>query len=211
MICISFQVITRCHQAWICLSHCCLGPVYTGWSVIYWNATGMPLLDPVYTGILLGDPASTCRVHWSTTGKAYLILPHTWMPLVKLWLFSLRWNFTGYSVTLPTPHTNSSNVWGFQHQYVHALDISTFIVFVYLGLQFKWNQLRWNNYRHTNFIHKGLQTGKWPGLLNSKPDSLSTLGYQWTDYDYTGTTMADAMSHWCPSGNTAFICIRGTH
>ena len=42
------------------LSQCTLaGPVYTG----------MPLVDPVYTGIPLGDSASTCRVHWNTTGK----------------------------------------------------------------------------------------------------------------------------------------------
>ena len=44
-------------------------PVYTGWSSVYWNATGMPLADPVYTGIPLGHPANTCRVHWNTTGK----------------------------------------------------------------------------------------------------------------------------------------------
>ena len=44
-------------------------PVYTGWSNVHWNATGMPLVDPVYTGIPLGDPANTCRVHWNTTGK----------------------------------------------------------------------------------------------------------------------------------------------
>ena len=44
-------------------------PVYTGWSSVHWNATGMPLVDPVYTGIPLGDPANTCRVHWNTTGK----------------------------------------------------------------------------------------------------------------------------------------------
>ena len=44
-------------------------PVYTGWSSVHWNATGMPLVDPVYTGIPLGAPANTCRVHWNTTGK----------------------------------------------------------------------------------------------------------------------------------------------
>ena len=44
-------------------------PVYTGWSSVHWNATGMPLDDPVYTGISLGHPANTCRVHWNTTGK----------------------------------------------------------------------------------------------------------------------------------------------
>ena len=44
-------------------------PVYTGWSSIHWNATGMPLVDPVYTGIPLGDTAITSRVHWNTTGE----------------------------------------------------------------------------------------------------------------------------------------------
>ena len=44
-------------------------PVYTGWSSVHWNATGMPLVDPVYTGKPLGDPANTCRVHWNTTRK----------------------------------------------------------------------------------------------------------------------------------------------
>ena len=28
-------------------------PVYTGWSSVHWNATGMLLVDPVYTGIPL--------------------------------------------------------------------------------------------------------------------------------------------------------------
>ena len=42
-------------------------PVHTGWSSVHWNATKMPLVDPVYTGISLGDPANTCRVHhWKT-------------------------------------------------------------------------------------------------------------------------------------------------
>ena len=44
-------------------------PVYTGESSVHWNATGMPLVDPVYSGIPLGDPANICRVHWYTTGK----------------------------------------------------------------------------------------------------------------------------------------------
>ena len=43
--------------------------VYTGWSSVHCNATGAPLVDPVYTGIPLGDPATTWRVHWNTTGK----------------------------------------------------------------------------------------------------------------------------------------------
>ena len=101
----------------------------------------------------------------------------------------------------------SSNVWVPQHNSVHALDMSTIIVFVYLGLQFKWNQLSWNNSCYTSFIHKGLHAGKWTGLMTSKPDSANTLGYHWTDY--TGTTLADAITQWCPSGNPVLICIIG--
>ena len=40
-------------------------------------AIGMPLVDPVYTGIPLGDPANTYRVHWNTTEKTKLKLPPT--------------------------------------------------------------------------------------------------------------------------------------
>ena len=71
--------------------------------------------------------------------------------------------------------------------------------FVYVGLQFKWNQLRSHNFRHTSCIHKELYAGKWPELMASKPDPVSTLGYHWTDY--TGTTLAAAITQWCPSGN----------
>ena len=45
--------------------------------------------------------------------------------------------------------------------------------------------------------------------MTSKPDSVSTLGYHWADF--TGTTLADAITHWCPSGNPVLICIIGTH
>ena len=78
-----------------------------------------------------------------------------------------------------------------------------------LGLQVKWNQFSSNNYHHTNCIHKGSHAGKWPDLMTSKPDSVSTLGYHWTDY--TGTTLADASNQWCPSGDPVLICIIGTH
>ena len=94
----------------------CPEPVYTGWSSVHWNATGMPLVDPVYTGIPLGEPANTCRVHLNTTGKTYLKQPHTGMPLEKLswkcptlrchWIntnFSnLHWNTAGKTVTAHT-------------------------------------------------------------------------------------------------------------
>ena len=61
-------------------------PVYTGWSSLHWNATGMPLVDQVYTGIPLGVSANTCRVHWNTTGKIIETVPH--------------WNATGEPLTI---------------------------------------------------------------------------------------------------------------
>ena len=58
--------------------------------------------------------------------------------------------------------------------------------------------------------------------MTSKPDSVSTLGYHWTDrtgrplepqvhWDATGTTLADASIQWCSSGDPVLICIIGTH
>ena len=58
--------------------------------------------------------------------------------------------------------------------------------------------------------------------MTSNPDSVSTLGYHWTDrtgrplepqvhWDATGTTLADACTQWCPSGDPVLICIIGTH
>ena len=93
---------------------------------------------------------------------------------------------------------------------------------MYLGLQVKWNQFSSNNSHHTSCIHKGSHGGKWPDLMSSKPDYVSTLGYHWTDHtgrrlepqvhwDATGTTLADASTQWCPSGDPVLICIIGTH
>ena len=103
----------------------------------------------------------------------------------------------------------SSNVWVIQHRSVHSLDMSTIIVCVYLWLQFKWNQLSSNNSRHTSCIHKGLHALKWPDLMTSKPDTVITLGCHWTDY--TGTKLADGMTHGSSSSNPVLTCIIGTH
>ena len=113
-------------------------------------------------------------------------------------------------------------MWVLQHHTVHAFDMSNIIVFVYLGLQVKWNQLSSNNSHHTLDIHKGSHAGEWPDLMTSKPDSVSTQGYHWADHtgrplepqvhwDGTGTTLADASTQWCFSGNLVLICIIGTH
>ena len=94
--------------------------------------------------------------------------------------------------------------------------------FVYLGLQVKWNQFSSNNSHHTCCIHKGSHAGKWPDLMTSKPESVSTLRYHWTDHtgrplepqvhwDVIGTTLADASTQWCPSGDPVLICIIGAH
>ena len=113
-------------------------------------------------------------------------------------------------------------MWLLQHHAVHAFDMSTIIGFVYLGLQVKLNQFSSNNSHHTRCIQKGSHAGKWPGLMTSKPDSVSTPGYHWTDHtgrplepqvhwDATGTTLADANTQWCSSGDSVLICIIGTH
>ena len=58
--------------------------------------------------------------------------------------------------------------------------------------------------------------------MSSKPDSVSALGYYWTDHtgrplesqvhwDATGTTLVDASTQWCSSGDPVLICIIGTH
>ena len=113
-------------------------------------------------------------------------------------------------------------MWVLQHHSVHAFDMSTIIVFVYLGLQVKWNHFSSNKSHRTSCIHKGSHAGNWPDLMTSKPDSVSTLRYHWTDHtgrplepqvhwDATGTTLADASTQWCPSGAPVLICIIGTH
>ena len=109
-----------------------------------------------------------------------------------------------------------------QHHSVHAFDMSTINISVYLGLQVKWNPFSSNNSHHTSCQHKGLHAGKWPGLITSKPDSVTTLEYHWTDHagtplepqvhwDATGTTLADVSTQWCSNRDPVLICIIGTH
>ena len=43
-------------------------PVYTGWSSVHGNATGMPLVDLVYTGIPLENLVETAP-HWNATAE----------------------------------------------------------------------------------------------------------------------------------------------
>ena len=48
----------------------------------------------------------------------------------------------------------SPNAWVLQHQRMRLKNMSTILVFVYLGLQFKRNQFSSNICRHTSFKHK---------------------------------------------------------
>ena len=94
--------------------------------------------------------------------------------------------------------------------------------FLYFGLQVKLNRFSSNDSHHISCIYKGSHAGKWPDLMTSKPDSVSTLGYHWTyhtgrplepqvHWDATATTLADASTQWCSSGDPVLICITGTH
>ena len=94
--------------------------------------------------------------------------------------------------------------------------------FCVFGVASQMKSVSSNNSHHTNCIHKGSHAGKWPNLMTSKPDSVSTLEYHWTDHtgrpleaqvhwDATGTTLADASTQWCSTGDPVLICIIGTH
>ena len=137
---------------------------------------------------------------------------------IGLCIFSLYMEFTAlqWIPVLLLTHVSTSTL------LCACFDMGTIIVFVYLGFQFNWNQFSSNNSHHTSCIHKGSHAGKWPDLMTSKPDSVSTLGYHWTyhtgrplepqvHWDATGTTLADASTQWCSSGDPVLICIIGTH
>ena len=92
--------------------------------------------------------------------------------------------------------------------------------FCVFGVEVQMKSVSPNNSQNTSCIHKGLHAGTWPDPMTSKPDSFSTLRYHWTDHtgrrlepqvhwDATGTTLADASTQWCPSGDPVLICIIG--
>ena len=60
------------------------------------------------------------------------------------------------------------------------------------------------NSHHTSCIHKGLHAGRWPDLMTSKPDSVSTLGCHWNQ---TGWCQHPVVFQW----RSVLICIIGTH
>ena len=113
-------------------------------------------------------------------------------------------------------------MWVLQRHSVHAFDINTIIILCIWGC--KSNDISWVQTTLTISVVylRGRMQGKWPDLMTSKPDFVSTLGYHWTDHtgrplepqvhwDATGTTLADASTRWCPSGDPVLICIIGTH
>ena len=95
-------------------------PMYTGWSSVHWNATGMTL-DPVYTGIPLGDQAHTCRVHWNTTGKTWNspTLECHWRNLVET---APHWDTTGETLTfIACTRTPLERLWQPTHAPTHIV------------------------------------------------------------------------------------------
>ena len=67
---------------------------YPGWSSVHWNATRMPLVDPVYTGTPLeklswNSPTLECHwrilvesaPHWDATGETLTFTAYTGTPL----------------------------------------------------------------------------------------------------------------------------------
>ena len=180
-----------------------------------------------------------CSLHWNTTGG--IVTAHTrpahivkqrsihaslkWQdggtPISKwtgLGKFSLYLEFPALQwipVLLLTHVSISTSLCaclGYGHHY-------SFCVF---WVASQWNQFSSNNSHHISCILKRLHAGKWPDLMTSKPDSVSTLGYHWTDHtgrplrarvhwDATGTILADASTQWCCSGDQALICIIKKH
>ena len=127
----------------------------------------------------------------------------------------------------------SSNVWVLQHNSVHTLDMSTIIVFCVFGVPVQMKSASC----HTSCIHKGVACWEmtWPNDLQTRfcqytGISLDRLHwnhtgwwyrpvvFQWQSreephvhWDATGTTLTDANTQWCSSGNPMLICIIGTH
>ena len=192
------QCTLECH--W--LTHCTLGyhwatkRVLAGYTAtplekLSWNC---PTLECHWRS------SDYCSLHWNNIGEQQAANGQISVNSAFSWGLLLLCNEYQFCF---------SNVWVLQHHSVHALVIRSIIIFGYLVLQFKWNQFSSNKSRHTIYMLTGLHAGKWPDLMTSKPDYVSTLGYHWTDC--TGTSTADVITPWCPSGNIVLICIIGTH
>ena len=95
----------------------------------------------------------------------------------------------------------SSNVWVLQHYSVHDFDMSTIIVFVYFGLQFKWNPFSTNNSRHTSCIHKGLHAGTWPAGLQIRCSQYTGIALGRLHWNHTGWCYHPVLFQWQSGGN----------
>ena len=217
------------------------------WASVHWlvecNATGMPLVGPVYTVIPLGDPGSTAwytgapleKLSWNcptlecnwtlydycdiaadigTALEGLYQPPHTQAHIVKQSSIhaSLKWQDDGtsskwtglcrfsfcleYTALHYIPVLLSKRVEYFSITLCMPWIWAPLCFFVYLGLPYKWNQLSSKQLLSYQLYtkHKELHAGKWPAVMTSKPDALSTLGYHWTDC--SGTTLAYASTQW---------------
>ena len=131
-----------------------------------------------------------------------------------LCIFSIYLEFTAlqWIPVLLLPHVSTSTslcacLW-YEHHY-------SFCVF---GVASQMDSVEFKQLSTYQFSH----AGKWPDLMTSKPHSVSTLGYHWTDHtgrplepqvdwDATGTTLADASTQWFSSSDPMLISMIGTH
>ena len=72
---------------------------------VHRNATVMPLVDPVYTGIQPGDPANSVRYTGTPLENLVETAPHS-NSTAETGYYSLRWNTIGCTLTAYT-HSSS--------------------------------------------------------------------------------------------------------
>ena len=149
-------------------------PVYTGIPLekLSWNS---PTLESHLRNLFESAP------HWDATGETLTSAAYTGTPLEGLWQpthapthivkhaeyhprqFEMtRWRDTSKQVDrsllfqpllgVYCSAMDASSALNTCDYSVHAFDMSTIIVFVYLGLQIKWNQFSTNNSHHSSCI-----------------------------------------------------------
>ena len=131
----------------------------------------MSLVDPVYTGIPLGDPANICRVHWNTTGKMLLKQSHTEMPLEKFWWFSPTLGHHWKILVETAQHTQTRIV---KQRSIHA--------------SLKWQDggtaiIKWTGLCKFSFYLE-FTTQQWIPVLILKHVSTSTSSCAWVWYKH---------------------------
>ena len=129
----------------------------------HWNATGETLTFAAYTGTPLEGLWQTTHAlsHIVKQSSMHASLKcHVGGTPVSKWTgfckFRLYLEFTAlqWIPVLILTHVSTSTSLCASH------DMSTIIVFVYVGLQVKGNQFSSNNSHHTSCIHKGSHAGK---------------------------------------------------